>query len=392
MKFRRLLCVIPVLLFFAAGLPSAGAQPYAAAAQEDEAAQLREIYSEQFKSSGADGLVDVLDDSTLELLEELGISSPDFENMMKVSPLSLLNMFIDIFSGKLKNPLKIFGEVLFAVLMCALADCFKTSFGRKASDGLFSVISTVTVGLLLIEPLTQCMTRVCSAIVLSSRFMLVFIPVVTVLLTAAGRPITASGLNVTVLAVTQIISQFSSSLLVPMLCIYLAFSIVGALSPEINLNAIAETMKKTVNFILGLCSTVFVSMLSLQGMMSKSADSVASKTAKYLLSSFIPVVGGAIGDTIGTVQGCIGLTKNTVGAFGVVALILIYIPVSAELLLLISAVRLSGACSGLFGLSSMSGALNAVSYTLSLLWSVLLFCAVLFIVSTGVTAAIGGAG
>lgn len=354
--------------------------------------QYSEYYRGQIEASGADKLFGELDEETQTMLQQLGIYDMDFDNILNISPKSLLELFVNIINGKLKNPLKMFAEVLGIILVCALLDCLKVSFSEKSMGGLFSFISTLLIGLVVVLPLTDCISHVCSAIALNSKFMLVFIPVITALLCAAGRPVAASGLNLTVFAAAEVISFFSSGLLVPLLCVYLALSIVGGLSPDINLGGMSEAIKKSVNFILGLFSTVFVALVSLHSALSRSADTLTARTAKYLLGNFIPVVGGAIGDTVSTVQGCVGLTKNTVGAFGLIAALLIYLPVLAELLIWILCVQICSGGAALFGLASAQGLLKSVYYTLSLLMSVMIFCAVLLTVSTGIMVMMGGGG
>lgn len=326
------------------------------------------------------------------MLEELGVCDMDFNDILNISPQSLFELFINIINGKIKSPIKMFAEVFGIILLCALLECFKVSISQKSLSGVFSIISTILIALAVVLPLMDCISHVCSAISLSSKFMLVFIPVITTLLVAGGKPVTASGLNLLVFSAAQIISFVSSNLLVPLLCLFLAVSIASGLSPDVNPGGLPEALKKSVNFILGLFSTVFVAVVSLNSALSQSADSVASKTAKYLLGNFIPVIGGAIGDTVSAVQSCVGLTKNTVAAFGLIAVVLIYLPVLAELVIWIICVQLCSAGAALFGLGGVGGLLKSVCYTLSLLLSIMLFCAVLLTVSTGIMTMIGGGG
>ena len=67
--------------------------------------------------------------------------------------------------------------------------------------------------------------------------------------------------------------------------------------------------------------TVFVGLLSLEGTLSSSVDGLTAKTAKAAVSSFIPVVGKMLGDTIDTVIGCASILKNAVGMVGVIIII-----------------------------------------------------------------------
>lgn len=391
LKIKKIIFVFCALCFMFSSFVSAeNTEKYSEYNHESE--QYAEYYQEQLNASGADQLMSALDDETINLLEQLGINEIDFDHLLNISPQSLLNLFLKIITGKMQNPLKMFAAVLSVIILCAMMECFKVSFSEKSLGGLFSLVSTVLIGLIIVIPMMECISHVCSAITLSSNFMLIFVPVITVLLAASGKPVTASGLNLIIFTAAELISRFSSSLLIPLLCIYLAFSIVGVLSPDINLSGLSDIIKKSVNFILGFFSTVFVSMVSLQGILGQSADTVATRTTKFLLGNFVPVVGGAIGDTITTVQSCVGLTKNTVGAFGLIAAVLIYIPVIAELIVWILCVQACSAAAALFGLKTAGDLLKAIYYTLSLLLSILLFCAVLLIISTGIMVMLGGNG
>ncbi len=391
LKIKKIIFVFCALCFMFSSFVSAeNTEKYPEYNYENE--QYAEYYQEQLNASGADQLMSALDDETINLLEQLGINEIDFDHLLNISPQSLLNLFLKIITGKMQNPLKMFAAVLSVIILCAMMECFKVSFSEKSLGGLFSLVSTVLIGLIIVIPMMECISHVCSAITLSSNFMLIFVPVITVLLAASGKPVTASGLNLIIFTAAELISRFSSSLLIPLLCIYLAFSIVGVLSPDINLSGLSDIIKKSVNFILGFFSTVFVSMVSLQGILGQSADTVATRTTKFLLGNFVPVVGGAIGDTITTVQSCVGLTKNTVGAFGLIAAVLIYIPVIAELIVWILCVQACSAAAALFGLKTAGDLLKAIYYTLSLLLSILLFCAVLLIISTGIMVMLGGNG
>ena len=66
---------------------------------------------------------------------------------------------------------------------------------------------------------------------------------------------------------------------------------------------------------------MFVGLLSLEGTLSSSVDGLTAKTAKAAVSSFIPVVGKMLGDTIDTVMGCASILKNAVGLVGVIIII-----------------------------------------------------------------------
>lgn len=73
-------------------------------------------------------------------------------------------------------------------------------------------------------------------------------------------------------------------------------------------------------WLLTFCATVFGALIGLQGIFAQSADTLALKTGKFLLSSGVPVVGRAISDAMGSVLAGLKMLKGTVG-FAVIAVI-----------------------------------------------------------------------
>ena len=55
-------------------------------------------------------------------------------------------------------------------------------------------------------------------------------------------------------------------------------------------------------------------------------DVTTNRTLRFVVSSFVPVVGSALGEALSTVQGCIKVLKGGVGAFGVLAVVLCSCP------------------------------------------------------------------
>ncbi len=62
-------------------------------------------------------------------------------------------------------------------------------------------------------------------------------------------------------------------------------------------------------------------------------DVTTNPTLRFVISSFVPVVGSALGEALSTVQGCIKVLKGGVGAFGVLAVVFMFLPILIECLL-----------------------------------------------------------
>lgn len=71
----------------------------------------------------------------------------------------------------------------------------------------------------------------------------------------------------------------------------------------------------------------FVGLLSIKGLLAGAADSAVAKGAKFLIGSFVPVVGGAVSDALGSIVSSLSLVRGATGAFGILAVLLIALPV-----------------------------------------------------------------
>ena len=118
--------------------------------------------------------------------------------------------------------------------------------------------------------------------------------------------------------------------------------------------------------------------------MAFSGDSVAVKGVKTLVSSTVPIVGSALGDSLTSILGSIALIKNTVGFFGILVIALINLPVIIDLLLWYLAVAFASAVSGTLGLAQIQKMLDGIGATISLVNVLVIFTAFLFTVSTGI--------
>lgn len=373
MKIKRIILALSFLIVFTT---------ITASATESDA--YGDYYDEQIASSGADELMDSLPEEAQKMMEDLGLDDLDYEDYINFDPKRLLSLFSDIIAGNIKNPLKSGAAAVGITIICAVLNGFKTIQSENTLSGVYNIVATLSIGAVIIVPIMGCISDVCAAINLSGGFMLAFIPVAAAIIAASGNPASAYAYNAVILAAAEAISRFSTTVLMPLVTIYMGINIASGVSPHIDLRGVSETIKKSVTTVLTFCATIFTGALSIQTLVTGAADTVTMKTAKFIAGNFIPFVGGAISDTLATVQGCIGLVKSTVGAFGIIALAVIYLPVLIEVLCWIVILNLCAICSDIMDVKSISSMLKSIGSALSILTAVLLFCGVLLIISTAI--------
>ncbi|WMJ23024.1 hypothetical protein RBG61_13700 [Paludicola sp. MB14-C6] len=343
--------------------------------------EYQQQYDELLSQSGANELFSAVPDDAKDILENNDIDSIDSNKFLKMNFFEFVgNLWVTI-KDSLAKPIQILLSGIGVVLLCALLNSLKTGFNNAAYEKVFSVVSVICIATVIIIPIAQLITKTAQLIKQVSNFMLSFIPVYVGIITASGKPVSAISYNTALVAVIQVVSRIAASVLVPLLAIYLAFCLIGSASTQINIEGIAKTVKTTVIVILGFLMTVFVGLLTVQGIVATATDTVSMKIAKFGISSFLPVVGGAISEALNSVQGCMGVIKSTLGSFGIITIVAAFLPSIITILLMQLSLTITGAISDMLDTPRITSLMKSASSVLSLILGILLVFFVLIVVS-----------
>lgn len=376
-----------VLLFaFLSVIFFGGAQAHA----QEDTSNLDEYYQEQMETSGANDLWDELPGETQNNLEKIGVTSPDWQSIQNLSPGSVFSAIGNEARQQAKGPLAAAMQVLFVILLCALMEGFKVSFGDRPLSGIVNTVGTLCVCAAIIMPIVSCIAETTDVIYGSSMFLMCYVPVLAGIMIAGGQTVSAASYHMMMIGAGEVVSQLSTYFLVPMLNIFLALSIVSSISPRLKFNGVCEMFYKVVKWVLSIVMTIFVSLLTIQNLIGVAADNAGTKAVKFAVSNFIPVVGGALSDAYTTVQSCVKVLKSGVGAFGILAAGAIFLPVLLKLILWLAAVNLSAVVGDLFELKEISTLLRSVGKVISAMIAIVICCMVILIISTVLLLLIGG--
>jgi stage III sporulation protein AE len=385
---KKTFCLIFVMAAMALFSHSVTAAASGPSLPGKEAAE--QLYEDQLRQSGADDLPDSLSPETKKILDDLGVEGTDWNSITSISPQNYFQKILGVFSGQIKNPLKVLCGVIAVILLCALLNGIKLSFGDRPMGGVIGMVGALCICTLVVAPIVSCIHDAADVLNAASGFLLACIPVLTGIMIAAGQPVSAGSYHILMLAAGNAVSVLSSNFFIPMLNIFLALSVVSAVSPGINLGGLCAALNKMVKWFMGLCMTLFTSLVTMHSIVASSLDSTGSKAAKFVVSSFVPVVGNALGEALQTVTGCVKLLKSGVSAFGLLAGIFIFLPVVAECFVWILALNLCAGIGQIFDLGEISSLLKASSDVVSTMLAILLCSMMILIISTVVMLIVGG--
>ena len=361
------------------------------AGAEGGAAEWDELYQEQAEASGAGDLPDNLPEETRQLLDQLGITSIDAEGFSSLEPQGVWKALAELTGQEASGPLRSVGVVLGVVLLCALMEGMKQTLRDPSASPVFQVVCVLAACAALLVPLSSCVQAVCRAAESTSVFMGSFVPVYAGILVTAGHAVTAASYQTVVLFAAELITLLATHLLFPLLTVSLALGMAGSLDTGLRLDSLSSAINKGAAWLLGITTTLFVGLLTLQGIVGGAADTLSSRALRFSLSSMVPVVGGSLSEAFSAVKGCLGLLKSTVGGFGMLATALIVLPPLLQCAVWSLGLALCTAAAELFGLGQISALLRSAQAVVKTLIAVLAACSLFMIVATAVVTAAGGA-
>ena len=376
---KKFVCLF-VFLILVLALPL----PVHAASKQDN------YYTTQLKESGAADLADKLPNDTRKALENMGIEDTNWKNITSITPNTMFQQILSVVAGKTGGPLRAAVSVIAVMLLCALLNGMKLSFGEKTLGGVIGMVSTLCVSVIVVSPIVSCIANAAAVIKTAAGFLLACVPVLAGIMIVAGQPAAAGSYNLLMMAAGNVISLLSANILVPMMNIFLALSIVSAVSPNINLNGLCEAFSKAAKWIMGFCMTIFTGLLTMHGIVATAMDSTGTRAAKFVVSSFVPVVGNALGEALHTINGCVKMLKSGVSAFGLLAGIFVFLPILVECIVWLITLQVCIGVGDIFDLKEITSLLKASGNVIETLLSIILCCMMILMVSTVIMMIIGG--
>lgn len=235
----------------------------------------------------------------------------------------IMNKGIELFAGEIKATLKILVFIFAIGILCTYITSMQNSLkGQGASNAAFFVCYLVITGMAAAAfvDVVDCGKTVISNLAV---FMRTMAPVALVTLASSGAIASATTFEIIVMGVIEISQWLLENLFVPMIVMSAALSLVNNMTEKLNAEKLVQFLNKATKWGIGIVMTLFVGVMGLQGLVSGSADGLTVKVTKFATTNLIPLVGGALSETVETVMNCGVIIKNSVGVAGIIVVILI---------------------------------------------------------------------
>lgn len=321
--------------------------------------------------------------SVKEMIEE--ILKGNFEFSWKDLFQSIGGTFFSEISSASALMLKI---IIISIFM-GLFNNFKTSFTNSTISELAWISCYIMVVILIVQSLAIALDCGRDAVDKMSSFMEVLFPILLALLIGMGGITSSSILKPATIILPGITGIFLKNIMLPLILLSAVLVLIGNLNENISLTSLSKLMKNICGWILGIIFTIFIGVLSVQGILAATFDGVSIRTAKYAIEAFVPVVGKLFSQTVDILIGCSLMLKNAVGIVGlfIIAIIALY-PV-IKIISLMAVYKLCGALLEPISDKRVITCFNEIAGVLTLLFITVLGITIMFFMTIALIIGMG---
>lgn len=274
----------------------------------------------------------------------------------------------------------LFCSLLGMILVASVFHTFQKSVGGRSGEmldfcirlGVYAAIALQTVG--MVETVKTYFSRVGS-------LMQAMIPVMGGLYAMGGNLGEAAAGSELVLVFLSVCEYVSATVTPPVCALCMAFALMDAFGTSVSLAPLAARIKGCYTGILGLLTFLVSLALSAQSVITSHADTLGMKGIKYAVGQMLPVVGGAVAGTLGSVADGISALRGVCGVSGIILLVLLLLPALIKLLLGRFSLSLVSTVASILGCDGEAKLLTEMASLYGYLAAAVAICSVLFVLA-----------
>lgn len=281
-------------------------------------------------------------------------------------------------------------EILIICIVTGLLKNLSSSFGKKSVSDISMLVCTMIIIGISINSFRLAYNLAIDSVTTMVNTMEILTPVLLGILISTGS--IASGTIMSPLMIGTVTGTgiILKKIILPAMFAASILALINCLTEKDYVNKLSRLIRNTSVAVTGLVMALLSGIISVQGLITDASDGLLINTAKYSLSTFIPIVGGFTADTAELFIKCMSTIKNIVGVFGIITLVLVILVPIIKLLIIALIYKITAAAAEPICDSKISDTLNDMGSCIVSMGAVMFFASLLFIIFIGVIVGMGG--
>ncbi|AAO36132.1 stage III sporulation protein AE [Clostridium tetani] len=290
---------------------------------------------------------------------------------------------------ELATSIKLMSIIVIIAIICTLITNLEMAFSNESLSNIayFACYSLLIVIMARSFYLGVDLARI--TIERMSNFMLILIPVLIMILFSVGGVAEAAVMDPVIIVSINVASKIFAKILIPLISMVFVLQFVNNITEEYKIDKLTKLLNQIALWGQGILMTVFIGIMTIRGITSKTLDKVVAKTAKYAVDNFIPVVGKCLSDAVSTVAGYSVLLKDAISGLGLIMLIVMVSFPTIKLLINAFVYKLTAALIEPIGDKRLINSISSAGDSLILISSCVICVSIMFFIMISIIAAAG---
>lgn len=281
-------------------------------------------------------------------------------------------------------------QILTICIIIGLLKGLSTSFNSKSVSEISMMICSMVVVGICITNFKTTYQLASDSIDTMSTTMEILMPVMIGILVATGSAASGTILSPMIIGSITGVSFILKTFVLPALFAATVLTLINCLTEKDYVNKLAKLIRNAAVTLTGLLLVILAGIINLQGLLTDASDGLLLNTAKYSLSTFIPIVGGFTSDTVELFLRCMGTIKSVVGVFGMIIIIVLLFTPLLKIMVIAFIYKVTGALTEPITDSKISSGLSEMGSCVISIGAIMFFTALLFIMFISTIIKIGG--
>lgn len=334
-----------------------------------------DIYRETAEETGVYALEEELDEEARDVSGDLEVDgSYDVQGALS----RLFKKLAEDIRQELQSSLSFATGLLAIAVLCALAGSLCSS---KTIRDYIEIAGCAAAALSLLNGVDGIVRQTVDSLSALSDYSKAALPALFTACAACGAVTSAAARYAAVCLALDVLMSAAQSVIIPLVYAFIASTVAGSVFPNSLLESVSRLTKWLAGILMTGITIVFSAYIGMTGLLTGSVDAVAVKTAKTVISTALPVVGGIISDASSVVLSAAVIIKNSAGVFGLIAVCALcggpFAMLSVKMLILRAAAAVTDSVPN----TRLSRLVSGVSTAMGLLLGLLGCCGIMLFIS-----------
>lgn len=285
----------------------------------------------------------------------------------------------ELFFFEIKGAILLGIEILTICIIIGLLKNLSSSLGQKSISDISLMVCTMIIIGISISSFKITYNLAVDSVNTMAYTMGIMAPILLGILVATGNITSGTILSPMIIGSVSGMALILKTVVLPALFASTILCLINCLTEKDYVNKLSKLLRNAAVVVTGLLLVLLTGIITIQGLLTNTTDSLLISTAKYSLSTFIPIVGNFTSDTVELFLRCMTSIKSVTGIFGILFLLILVLVPIIKIIAIAIVYKIIAALTEPIADSKISSGLNDMGSCLISIGSIMFFTALLFI-------------